>query len=67
MAPNGISEFQKPDFQRFQVLFFKLKRMKPFSENWVPDIKVWQAKLGYPKLDANSGKIIVSDDLTGEV
>lgn len=21
MAPNGISEFQKPDFQRFQVIF----------------------------------------------
>lgn len=41
--------------------------MKPFSENWVPDIKVWEAKLGYPKLDANSENIIVSDDLIGEV
>lgn len=41
--------------------------MKPFSENWVPDIKAWQAKLGYPKLDANSEKIIVSGDLIGEV
>lgn len=35
--------------------------MKPLSENRVPDIKVWQAKLGYPKLDATSEKIIVSD------
>lgn len=33
--------------------------MKPFSENWVPDIKVWQAELGYPKLDASSEKVTV--------
>lgn len=51
----------------FKFFLYQLKRIKPFSENWVPDIKVWQAKLGYPKLDANCGKIIVSDDLIGEV
>lgn len=33
--------------------------MKPVSENWVPDIKAWQAKLGYPKLDTTSEKTIV--------
>lgn len=46
-----------------EFFLYQLKSMKPFSENWVPDIKVWQA---YPKLDATSEKIIVSDYLTGE-
>ena len=68
MAANGNSEFQESDFKRFWVLFIPAEVISfSFSENWVPDIKVWQAKLGYPKLDASSEKLIVSDYLIGEV
>lgn len=41
--------------------------MKPPSENWVPDIKVWQAKLAYPKLNATSENVILSDYHIGDV
>lgn len=51
----------------FEFFLYQLKSMEPFSENRVPDIEVCQAKLGYPKLDATSEKIIVSDYLIGEV
>lgn len=64
MECQGFRNLISRDFEFF---LYQLKWIKPFSENWVPDIKVWQAKLGYPKLDANSEKIIVSDDLIGEV
>ena len=67
MQPMEIQSFRNLISRDFEFFLYQLKSMKPFSENWVPDIKVWQAKLGYPKLDATSEKIIVSDYLIGEV
>lgn len=62
-----FQSFRNLTSRDFKFFLYQLKWIKTFSENWVPDIKVWQAELGYPKLDANSEKIIVSDDLIGEV
>lgn len=64
--PVEIQSFMNLISRDLEFFLYQLKSMKPCSENWVPDIKVWQAKLGYPKLDATPEKIIVSDYLTGE-
>lgn len=64
--PMEIKSFRNLISRDFEFSLYQLKSIKPFSKNCVPDIGVWQAKLGYAQLDATSENIIVSDYLIGE-